>query len=201
MQIILLERVEKLGHMGDVVSVKPGFARNFLLPMGKALRATKDNIADFESKRAALEAESKDKRTAAEGLSKQMEGTKLIIVRHASEMGVLYGSVSPRDIADLMVEKGFDVNKNMVRIHSPIKSLGIHSADILLHPEVHVAITLSVAPSEEEAKILLEKGVAQENEEVEEIVEDVVAEVMAEIEKTSSDETDTKSTEEVSEEK
>ena len=151
--LILLERVEKLGQMGQLVKVKPGFARNYLLPQKKALRATKENIAYFESQRTQLEANNLERKSEATEVGTTLEGLSVIIVRQAGENGQLYGSVSARDLADAVTEAGFTIEKRQVVLERPIKSLGIHSVRIVLHPEVSVMITANVAQSVEEANM------------------------------------------------
>ena len=153
MEVILLERVERLGAMGDVVTVKPGFARNFLFPQKKALRANKDNKAVFESKRSELEANNASRRGEAEVVAKKLEGLKLVIVRQAGEGGQLYGSVSARDIGDALKEQGYAVDRSaQVLLNAPVKNLGSFRTAIRLHPEVKVDIDFTVARSLEEAK-------------------------------------------------
>ena len=151
-ELILLQRVEKLGQMGDVVKVKPGFARNFLLPQKKALRANKANMAQFEGQRAQLEAQNLKRREEAERLSERMGGLSVVIVRQAGESGSLYGSVSARDISDACTEAGLTVNRNQVVLEQPIKSLGLVGVKLVLHPEVVLPITVNVARSTEEAE-------------------------------------------------
>ena len=153
MQIILLERVAKLGQMGDVVNVKQGYARNFLLPQGKALRATDANKQAFEAQKAQLEARNLETRKEAEVLAAKMDGTSHVIIRSASDRGGLYGSVSPRDIADALDEAGFSVERRQVVLSGPIKMLGLHGVDIVLHPEVTASVTVNIARSSEEAEI------------------------------------------------
>jgi large subunit ribosomal protein L9 len=153
MDVILLERIEKLGNMGEVVKVKPGFARNYLLPQKKALRATGENRSYFESKRAELEATNAAQRSVAEGRSKDVDGISVVLVRQASESGQLFGSVRPKDIADALSEKGTAVVRTQVRLEDPIKTIGMHKVRIALHPEVIVEITANVARSEEEAEL------------------------------------------------
>ncbi|WP_371036494.1 50S ribosomal protein L9 [Rhodosalinus sp. FB01] len=153
MQVILLERVAKLGQMGDVVDVKPGFARNFLLPQGKALSASKANIAAFESRKAELEARNLETRKEAEALSERLDGQQFVVIRQASDGGSLYGSVAPRDAADAAAEAGFSVDRKQVLIEKPIKELGLHTVLVRLHPEVEARITLNVARSPEEAEV------------------------------------------------
>ncbi len=153
MQVILLERVAKLGQMGDVVNVKPGYARNYLLPQGKALRASDDNIKSFEHRKAELEAQNLETRKEAEAVAAKLEGESYIVIRQASDAGALYGSVSPRDVVDLLAETGVTVEKRQIVIGAPIKTLGLHKAQIVLHPEVEVEIGLNVARSTEEAEL------------------------------------------------
>ena len=149
MEIILLERVEKLGAMGDVVNVKPGFARNFLLPQEKALRATKANLARFEAEREYLEQRNAENREKAVDAGKGVDGSKVIVIRNAGDTGQLYGSVSARDIAESLEDKG--VKRNMVVLEQPIKALGLHEVKVRLHPEVTVSVTVNVARTEDEA--------------------------------------------------
>jgi large subunit ribosomal protein L9 len=158
MEVILLQRIESLGQMGDVVKVKPGFARNYLLPQKKALRATKDNMARFEGQRAQLEAANLERRSDAEKVSGKLDGLTIVIVRQAGETGQLYGSVTARDIAEGVTEAGFTVVRNQVMMDRPIKMLGLHPVRVALHPEVVVTITVNVAKSEEEAEVQLEAG-------------------------------------------
>lgn len=159
-QIILLERVESLGQMGDVVSVKPGYARNFLLPQGKALRATKDNVAYFEGQKKTLEADSLKLKKEAEAVAKKMDGLKITVVRSASESGQLFGSVASRDIAEGVTEAGFSIEKSQVELNQNFKMIGFSTASIILHPEVKVEVTLNIARSAEEAKIQEKTGKA-----------------------------------------
>jgi large subunit ribosomal protein L9 len=151
MQVILLERVEKLGQMGEVVKVKDGFARNFLLPKKKALRATKDNIARFDKEKAQLEARNLTLKKEAEGVAAKLEGQTYIVLRQAGETGILYGSVSTRDISDAVTAGGVTLNRNQVTLDKAIKELGLHPVKVVLHPEVRVSITLNVARTAEEA--------------------------------------------------
>ncbi len=153
MQVILLERVAKLGQMGDVVNVKPGYARNYLLPQGKALRASNDNIKSFEHRKAELEAQNLETRKEAAAVAAKLDDESYIVIRQASDGGALYGSVSPRDVADLLAEAGVSVEKRQIVIKTPIKALGLHRALINLHPEVEVEIGLNVARSVEEAQL------------------------------------------------
>jgi large subunit ribosomal protein L9 len=152
-ELILLERVEKLGQMGQLVNVKPGFARNYLLPQKKALRATKENLAYFESQRAQLEANNLQRRVEATEVGGKVEGVTVVIVRQAGESGQLYGSVSARDIAEAVTEAGFTIEKRQVVLDRPIKNLGLHPVKVVLHPEVSVTVTANVAQSAEEAEM------------------------------------------------
>jgi len=158
MNVILLERVPKLGQMGDVVKVKPGFARNFLLPQKKALRATKDNIAYFESQRKVLEAQNLERRSEAEAAGGKMKDLKVTLVRQASEALQLYGSVTSRDIAEAAGAAGVKIERGQVELDKPIKSLGSHKIRVVLHPEVTVEITALVARSPDEAEFLAKGG-------------------------------------------
>ena len=151
MQVILLERVEKLGQMGEVVKVKDGFARNFLLPLKKALRATKGNIAHFEGQKVLLEARNLSLKTEAEAVARKLDKQTFIILRQAGDTGMLYGSVSTRDISDAVTAGGVTVNRNQVVLDKAIKMLGLHAVKMQLHPEVRVAITLNVARTVDEA--------------------------------------------------
>ncbi len=153
MQVILLERVAKLGQMGDVVDVKPGYARNFLLPQGKALSASQANIANFENQKAQLEARNLETRKEAEALGERLDGQQFIVIRQASDGGNLYGSVTPRDAAEAATESGFSVDRKQVVIEKPIKELGLHAVSVTLHPEVAVEMVLNVARSQEEADL------------------------------------------------
>jgi len=150
-QVILLERVEQLGQMGDVVNVKPGFARNFLLPQKKALRATKQNLEVFETRKAQLVADNLKRKDEAGAVAQKMTGLTVSMVRQAGESGQLYGSVNARDIAEAVGAAGFTIARGQVIIDKPIKTIGVHSARVSLHPEVTVTIGLSVAPSQDEA--------------------------------------------------
>ncbi|MDF2764290.1 MAG: rplI [Rhodospirillales bacterium] len=152
MEVILLERIENLGQMGDVVRVRPGFARNYLLPKRKALRATKDNMSRFESQRAQLEAQNLKRRQEAEAVGSKLDGLKVVLLRQASEAGQLYGSVTARDIAEAVTEAGFTIQKSQVVLNQPIKELGLHTIRVVLHPEVSVSVTANVAKSAEEAE-------------------------------------------------
>ncbi|MDP9096154.1 MAG: 50S ribosomal protein L9 [Pseudomonadota bacterium] len=151
-ELILLQRIEKLGQMGDIVRVKPGYARNFLLPQKKALRANKTNRASFEDQRAQLEATNIRKREEAERLLERMEGLKVVIIRQAGESGSLYGSVSGRDIADACTASGLTTNRSQIILENPIKTLGLTPVRLVLHPEVSLTVTVNVARSVEEAE-------------------------------------------------
>lgn len=153
MQVILLERVAKLGQMGDVVDVKPGYARNFLLPQGKALTASNANVASFEAQKAQLEARNLETKKEAEALAEKLDGQQFIVIRSASDAGALYGSVTPRDAADAATEEGFTVDKKQITLIAPIKYLGLHTVAVKLHPEVEVTINMNVARSQEEAEL------------------------------------------------
>ncbi|WP_425101234.1 50S ribosomal protein L9 [Tropicibacter sp. S64] len=153
MQVILLERVAKLGQMGDVVDVKPGFARNYLLLQGKALTASKENIASFEERKAQLEARNLETRKEAEALADRLGGQQFVVIRQASDGGNLYGSVTTRDAAEVATAEGFSLDRKQVIIRQPIKVLGLHEVEVHLHPEVMVTISLNVARSPEEAEL------------------------------------------------
>jgi large subunit ribosomal protein L9 len=153
MQIILLERIEKLGSIGDIVTVKDGYARNFLLPQKKALRANDANKKVFEANRDRLEAENAARRSDAEKLGEKVAGAEVVLIRAASNAGQLYGSVSVRDMAAGLAEQGHDIDKRMVILGAPIKAIGMHNVTIALHPEVHVTVKANVARSDDEAKL------------------------------------------------
>jgi large subunit ribosomal protein L9 len=160
MQIILLERVEKLGQMGDLVNVKPGYARNYLLPQGKALRANKANLERFESEKAQREADNLSRRGEAEAEATKMSGLAVSMVRAASEMGQLFGSVTSRDIAEGVTEAGFTIQRGQVIMDKSIKTLGLHDIRVSLHPEVSITVVVNVARSLDEAETQLKTGVA-----------------------------------------
>jgi large subunit ribosomal protein L9 len=151
MEIILLERVAKLGQMGEIVRVKDGFARNFLLPQGKALRATKDNRARFETMKTQLEARNLELMGDAEKVGAKLDGQSFVVIRQASETGQLYGSVSPRDIVTILTAGGFTVSRGQIALNTPIKNIGLHRVPVALHPEIEVSITINVARSADEA--------------------------------------------------
>jgi large subunit ribosomal protein L9 len=152
MDVILLERVAKLGQMGETVRVKDGYARNFLLPRGKALRATEANKKRFDDQRSQLEARNLAAKSDAAAVAEKLDGQSFILIRQAGDSGVLYGSVSGRDIAAALATGGFSVNKDQIAINTPIKSLGLHNLSVVLHPEVDAKIVINVARSEEEAE-------------------------------------------------
>ena len=152
MDLVLLQRVEKLGQMGDLVKVKPGYARNYLLPQKKALRATKANLARFETDRAQLEAQNLRRREEAERVAERVGGLSVMIIRQAGESGSLYGSVSTRDIAEGCTSGGLTVNRSQVALEQPIKTLGLTKVRVVLHPEVSIFVTVNVARSAEEAE-------------------------------------------------
>ena len=152
MDVILLQRIEKLGQMGDVVRVKPGYARNYLLPQKKALRATKENRAQFEKSRAELEATNLKRRGEAERVAERAEGLSVVLIRSAGEAGQLYGSVSARDIADAIGQAGLALNRQQIVLDRPIKTLGLHGVRVALHPEVVIEVTVNVARTPEEAE-------------------------------------------------
>jgi large subunit ribosomal protein L9 len=152
MQVILLERIEKLGQMGDIVNVKDGFARNYLVPHGKAMRATKSNRAEFDQRRVQLEANNLKRKEEASAAAGKVEGQSVVILRQAGEGGQLYGSVNARDIAVAFGEAGISFDRQQVRLASPIKTLGVHAVRVALHPEVSVTVGVNVARSQEEAE-------------------------------------------------
>jgi large subunit ribosomal protein L9 len=166
MEVILLERIARLGHMGDVVRVKDGFARNFLLPRGKALRATAENRTRFEAMKSDLEARSQAMKNDAAGVADKLNGKSFTVLRQASEAGQLFGSVSPRDLVRLITDAGFSVNRNQIAMNAPIKTIGQHSVPIALHPEIETSITVIVARNNDEAaRIARGEDVAQLREE------------------------------------
>lgn len=158
MEVILLQRVEKLGHIGEVVNVKPGFARNYLLPQKKALRATDENKKRFEAQRAQIEANNLKLKEEAQKIAGKVDGLKVVLIRQASETGILFGSVSTRDIAEGVTKAGFTVERRQVVLDKPIKTLGLHPVRVALHPEVIVTVTANVAKSEDEAAIQEKTG-------------------------------------------
>jgi large subunit ribosomal protein L9 len=152
MDVILLERVAKLGQMGEVVKVRPGYARNFLLARGKALRATKENKAKFDTQRAQLEARNLERRKEADAVGRELDGQAFTLIRSAGDSGMLYGSVSTRDVAEALTAGGFTVARAQIVMNTPIKTLGLHAVPVSLHPEVEVKVTLNIARSPEEAE-------------------------------------------------
>jgi large subunit ribosomal protein L9 len=173
MEVVLLERIERLGQMGDVVNVKPGYARNFLLPQRKALRATKTNLEHFEGQRQQLEADNLKRRDEAQSVANRMNGLRVVIIRSAGESGQLYGSVNARDIVEAVTEAGFTVTREQVIADRPTKALGFHEFRIRLHPEVETTVIANVARSEEEAEIQAKLGRAMvgENEDEQQVVD------------------------------
>ncbi|WEZ83902.1 50S ribosomal protein L9 [Rhizobium sp. 32-5/1] len=152
MQVILLERVAKLGQMGETVKVRDGFARNYLLPLGKALRANEANKKRFESERSTLEARNLERKSEAQAVAEQLDGKSFIVVRSAGETGQLYGSVAARDIVDVLTAEGFNVGRNQVDLNNPIKTIGLHDVVLHLHAEVEIKVQMNVARSAEEAE-------------------------------------------------
>jgi large subunit ribosomal protein L9 len=179
MDVILLERVAKLGQIGDVVRVKDGFARNFLLPKGKALRATKDNKTKFEAMKSQLEARNLELKGEAQKVGEKLDGQSFVVLRQASESGQLYGSVSARDLVTILEDGGFTVNRSQIAVHAPIKVIGLHHVPVVLHPEVEVTVTINVARSADEAeRIARGENVLSRRDEAEEAAE--AAELAAE---------------------
>ncbi|GGO57751.1 LSU ribosomal protein L9P [Roseovarius pacificus] len=191
MQVILLERVAKLGQMGDVVDVKPGFARNYLLPQGKALSASEANIKGFEDQKAQLEARNLETRKEAEQLAEKLDGQQFVVIRQASDGGNLYGSVSTRDAAAVATEEGFSLDRKQVLIRQPIKTLGLHDVEVHLHPEVEVHMQLNVARSPEEAELQASGKSIQDAAAEEEAAADYeIAELFEDIGSAASDDED-----------
>jgi len=188
MEVILMERIEKLGQMGDVVSVKPGFARNYLLPQKKALRATKDNLVRFERERSQLEAENLQRREEAERVAKDLEGLIVTVIRQAGESGQLYGSVNSRDVSDAVTAAGVTVARRQIDQGAVIKTLGLHKVRVQLHPEVIVTVTANVARSDEEAKAQLESGRVVTAEDMRQAEEAAEAEIEAVVEAVEQEE-------------
>jgi len=153
MEVILLERIEKLGQMGDVVKVKSGYMRNYLLPQKKALRASKENVAAFEGQKAQLEAQNLESKKEAEAMAQRLDGQKFVVIRSASDSGSLYGSVTPRDVEAVAKDEGLTISRKQVVIGNPIKELGLRDVTVVLHPEVEATITLNIARSTEEAEL------------------------------------------------
>lgn len=188
MNVILMERIEKLGQMGDIVSVKPGFARNYLLPQKKALRATEANKAQFEQQRVQLEAENLKRREEALKVVENLKGITVTLVRQAGESGQLYGSVNSRDIAEAVTAAGITIDRKQVALTAVIKTLGLHPVRIQLHPEVSEEITANVARSEEEAQAQLESGRVVTAEDMRQAEEAAEAEVEAVVEAVEQEE-------------
>jgi len=208
MDVILLERVAKLGQMGDVVSVKEGYARNYLLPQKKALWASKANVAAFEDQKAQLEARNLETKKEAESLATKLDGQQFVVIRSASDGGALYGSVSTRDAADAATENGFDIDRKQVALSAPIKELGLHDVIVTLHPEVEVKIQLNVARSSEEAELQAQgksiQELAAEEEaaaefEIQELFDDIGAAQLDELEEPVEQETDQPATQDKAE--
>ncbi|WP_166415945.1 50S ribosomal protein L9 [Cochlodiniinecator piscidefendens] len=191
MQVILLERVAKLGQMGDVVDVKAGYARNFLLPQNKALTASKANIANFEAQKAQLEANNLETKAEAEAMAAKLDGQQFIVIRSASDAGALYGSVTTRDAAEAATEAGFTVDRKQVILTAPIKYLGVHDVTVRLHPEVSATIELNVARSTEEAELQATgKSIQELAAEAEAEAEFEIAELFDDIGSAASDDDD-----------
>ena len=191
MQVILMERVAKLGQMGDVVNVKQGYARNFLLPQGKAMRANDANIAQFNAQKAQLEARNLETKAEAEKLAEKLNGQQFVVIRTASDAGSLYGSVTIRDAADAATAEGFSLDRKQVVLSAPIKELGLHSVTVRLHPEVDASIELNVARSPEEAELQAAgKSVAELAAEAEAEAEFEIAELFDDIGAAAADDDD-----------
>ncbi|MFZ0097994.1 MAG: 50S ribosomal protein L9 [Gemmobacter sp.] len=189
MQVILLQRVAKLGQMGDVVKVKDGYGRNFLLPQGKALRATEANIKSFEARKAQLEVQNLETKKEAEVVGAKLDGQAFIVIRSASDSGALYGSVTTRDVADAATEGGFTVSRAQVVLDRPIKDLGLHTVTVVLHPEVSVKVTINVARSNEEAELQASgKSIQELAAEADAAAEFEIAELFDEVGAAASDE-------------
>ena len=192
MDVILLERVEKLGQMGEIVKVRPGHARNFLIPQGKALRATKSAKDAFEQRRAQLEAQNLERKREAEDMKTRIEGQSVVLIRQASEMKQLYGSVSARDIAEAFSREGVTLDRRQVRIDHPIKTLGVYDVRVALHPEVDTTLRVNVARSMEEADVQAGKAAPRRDEDEEEALPedeegdlaDIIEQELAEAERT-----------------
>jgi large subunit ribosomal protein L9 len=192
MDVILLERVEKLGQMGEIVKVRPGHARNFLIPQGKALRATKSAKDAFEQRRAQLEAQNLERKREAEDMKTRIEGQSVVLIRQASEMKQLYGSVSARDIAEAFSREGVTLDRRQVRIDHPIKTLGVYDIRVALHPEVDTTLRVNVARSAEEADVQAGKAAPRSDEDEDEALPedeegdlaDIIEQELAEAERT-----------------
>jgi large subunit ribosomal protein L9 len=191
MQVILLERVAKLGQMGEVVDVKPGYARNFLVPQGKALTASKGNIASFETQKAQLEAQNLETKKEADAMAEKLGGQQFVVIRSASDAGALYGSVTTRDAAEAATVEGFTLDRKQVALIAPIKILGLHDVAVKLHPEVECTITMNVARSIEEADIQASgKSIQELAAEAEAEAEFEIAELFDDIGSAASDDDD-----------
>ena len=191
MKVILLERVAKLGQMGDVCDVKPGYARNYLLPQKKALSASERNIADFEARKVQLEAQNLETKAEAEALAAKLDGQQFVVIRSASDAGALYGSVTTRDAADAATAEGFTVDRKQVVLTAPIKYLGLHEVSVVLHPEVSATIEMNVARSTEEAELQASGKSIQELAAEEEAAADFeIAELFEDIGAAASDDDD-----------
>lgn len=184
MQIILLERIENLGQMGEVVRVKPGYARNYLLPQNKAVRATEENRKRFEEQRTQLEANNLERRTEAQAIAAKLDGLSVVLIRQAGEGGQLYGSVTARDIADAITAAGFTLDRQQIRLNQPIKSLGLHKVKVGLHPEVIVVVVVNVARTQEQADVQTRTGAAvtrtgaESREEADQVLEEQSAAIL-----------------------
>ncbi len=185
MQIILLERIENLGQMGEVVRVKPGYARNYLLPQNKAVRATEQNRKRFEEQRTQLEANNLERRTEAQAIAAKLDGLSVVLIRQAGEGGQLYGSVTARDIADAITAAGFTLDRQQIRLNQPIKSLGLHKVKVGLHPEVIIIVVVNVARTQEQADVQTRTGAAvtrtgaESREEADQVLEEQSAAILA----------------------
>jgi large subunit ribosomal protein L9 len=189
MHVILLERVAKLGQMGEVVKVRDGYARNFLLPQNKALRATEANKAAFEAQKAQLEARNLETRREAEGIAAKLDGTSYVVIRSASDGGALYGSVTPRDIAEAVSAGGTSVDRGQVVLNQPIKTLGLHKVAVVLHPEVSATVTINVARSAQEAELQATgKTVAEVAAEADRALDEELSQLFDEIGQAAADE-------------
>ncbi len=189
MQVILLQRVAKLGQMGEVVNVKDGYGRNYLLPQGKALRANAVNIKSFEARKAQLEVQNLETKTEAAAVAEKLDGQTFIVIRSASDSGALYGSVTTRDAADAATAGGYTVDRGQVVLDRPIKDLGLHSVTVVLHPEVSVRVTINVARSAEEAELQASgKSIQELAAEAEAAAEFEIAELFDEVGAAASDE-------------
>ncbi|WP_375622876.1 MULTISPECIES: 50S ribosomal protein L9 [unclassified Bartonella] len=181
MNIILLERIPRLGQMGDIVSVKDGYARNFLLPQGKALRANEANKKHFEIQRAQLEARNLERKSEAQKIAEKLDGQSFIVVRSAGETGQLYGSVSTRDIAEIITDEGFSIGRNQIELNHPIKMIGLHTITLSLHPEVQISVIINVARSTSEAQRQAEGETLTSAKEIYNIQEELLEESQEEL--------------------